>query len=87
MENIQTDSLYFGGCQASLEEMIGKSADDMNHYKFEELEDSIKEKWKNDKQEYFVCGDTIEEKREPLKWKIEYSTNPEAQGEMIALSW
>jgi len=67
--------------------MIGRTSDDINHYNYEQLDDSIREKWMDDKRKYFVCGDTVEEKREPLKWKIEYSTDPEAQGEMIALSW
>ena len=67
--------------------MIGKTSDDTNHYVYEELDQSIRHKWSKDKQNFFVCGDTVEEKREPLKWKIEYSSNPEAQGEMIALSW
>ena len=67
--------------------MIGKTPQDQNHYIFNDLDQSIRDKWKDDKQKYFVCGDTMEEKREPLKWKIEYSSNPEDQAEMIALSW
>ena len=67
--------------------MIGKTPGDINHYDFDQLDESIKNKWLSDKQKYFVCGDTVEEKREPLKWKIEYSTDPESKGEMIALSW
>ena len=81
------DSIYFGGCGASLEDMIGKSSDDTNHYAYNELDQCIRDKWNEDKQKFFVCGDTMEEKREPLKWKIEYSSDPDAQGEMIALSW
>ena len=81
------DSLYFGGCQDALEKMLGKTPDDINHYDFNDLDDSKKEKWMRDKEKYFVCGNTVEEKREPLKWKIEYSTDQDSQGEMIALSW
>ena len=67
--------------------MIGESSDDSDHYIFDELDRSIQDRWNKDKQKFFVCGDTIEEKREPLKWKIEYASDPEARGEMIALSW
>ena len=67
--------------------MIGKTPQDQNHYIFNDLDQSIQDKWNDDKQKYFVCGDTMEEKREPLKWKIEYSSDPSAQGEMVALSW
>ena len=65
--------------------MIKKNEDDINHYKEEEITQELVS-WNRTKERVFVCGTTPEERREPLKWNIEYSTSGDQQGEMIALS-
>lgn len=77
--------MYFASCCASLDEMVKKEDNDNNHYKSEEITEELK-RWKTTEEKYFVVGDSIEEKRTPLKWKIEYETDPNKRAEMIALS-
>ena len=79
------DSLYWAQCCENLEEMIQKYPNDSNHYSEDEIVDELKE-WDVTKKKFFVCGSTPAEKREPLKWKEEFSTSPDDQGEMICLS-
>ena len=80
-----SDSLYIATCCDSLEQMIKKSEDDINHYQTEEITEELI-RWNQTKERLFVCGTTAEERREPLKWKVEYSTSGDQQGEMIGLS-
>ena len=79
------DSIYFASCSSTLDGMIKKRINDDNHYNFDEVALELKE-WKNTEQKYFVVGSSIEEKRTPLKWKVEYETDSSKRAEMIALS-
>ena len=83
--SIFVDSLYWAQCCENLEQMIGKGPNDKNHYFEEEITNELQE-WHQTKNKLFVTGTTPAEKREPLKWKTEYSTNPSEKGEMICLS-
>ena len=65
--------------------MIKKHTNDKNHYNSEEVALELKE-WKQTEQKYFVVGSSVEEKRTPLKWKVEYETDCTKRAEMIALS-
>ena len=65
--------------------MVKKYEFDSNHYNSEEIAKELQD-WKQTEQKYFVVGSTIEEKRTPLKWKIEYETDPDKRAEMLALS-
>lgn len=65
--------------------MVKKYPNDNNHYKSSEIKKQLSD-WKETEKKYFVVGSTIEEKRKPLKWKIEYETDPNKRAEMIALS-
>ena len=67
------DSIYIATCADTLEEMIKKNEDDINHYQEEEITQELVS-WNQTKERVFVCGSTPEERREPLKWKVEYST-------------
>ena len=58
----------------------------MNHYSENEIENHHLSQWQETKNKLFVTGTTPAEKREPLKWKEEYSTKPSEKGEMICLS-
>ena len=65
--------------------MVKKKNLDDNHYDPEEIKEELKS-WKMTEQEYFVVGSTPEERRKPLKWKIEYETDPSRTAQMVALS-
>lgn len=65
--------------------MIQKVPDDENHYNKEEISEELI-RWNETKKKLFVTGTSPAEKREPLKWKEEYSTSPNQKGEMICLS-
>lgn len=79
------DSLYWAQCCDTLEQMISKEPNDMNHYSEDEIPDQLRQ-WSQIKDKLFVTGTTHAEKREPLLWKEEYSTNSTDKGEMICLS-
>ena len=84
-KTIFVDSLYWAQCCENLEQMIGKEPFDKKHYSEEEITNELQE-WHQTKKKLFVTGTTPAEKREPLKWKTEYSTSSSEKGEMIALS-
>ena len=65
--------------------MIQKVPNDENHYSKEQISEELNE-WNKTREKLFVTGTTPAEKREPLKWKEEYSTSPDQKGEMICLS-
>ena len=79
------DSIYFASCASKLDEIVKKHPNDNKHYSQDEISDELKN-WKITENEYFVVGSSLEEKRKPLKWKIEYETDPTKRAEMIALS-
>ena len=83
--NAKKDSLYWGMCSSSLEECIGKSSTDTNHYKLEQIPEEAA-KWQAVKKKFFVCGNSTREKRTPLLWKLEYQSNPEKISDFIGLS-
>ena len=86
ISKLTKDSIYIGTCAENLEGMLKKYDKDKNHYIADEVEDEMNA-WKETKSKFFVIGTSIEEKRTPLLWKEEYSTRPDAKGELIALSW
>ena len=65
--------------------MVKKHEYENQHYDSSEIVEELRE-WKKTEHDYFVVGTTAEEKRKPLKWKIEYETSPDKRAEMIALS-
>ena len=65
--------------------MVKKHEYDNQHYDPTEIAQELLE-WKKTEQNYFVVGTSAEEKRKPLKWKIEYETCADKRAEMIALS-
>ena len=79
------DSLYWAQCCDNLEQMISKEPNDTNHYSNDEISVEL-QRWNETKNKLFVTGTTPAEKREPLKWKEEYSTKATEKGEMICLS-
>ena len=65
--------------------MIAKHPNDTSHYSVDEITKELIE-WNEAKKKIFVTGTTPAEKREPLLWKEEYSTQANEKGEMICLS-
>jgi len=65
--------------------MVKKHEYDNRHYESSDIVEELRE-WKKTEHDYFVVGTTAEEKRKPLKWKIEYETSSDKRAEMIALS-
>ena len=65
--------------------MVKKHEYDNQHYESSDIVEELRE-WKKTEHDYFVVGTTAEEKRKPLKWKIEYETSSDKRAEMIALS-
>ena len=84
---MDTDSIYLSSCQNSLDDCVGLTISDCNHYKH--TDSAIQEKrqnWMEFKRKFFVPPNpTQAEKRRPGLWKQEYATN-EWQGEAILLS-
>ena len=84
--NFWKDSIYIGTCAQNLEGMLKKSDLDKNHYRENDVTNELKE-WYETKRKFFVIGSSLEERRRPLLWKEEYSTQSGQKGEFIALSW
>ena len=66
--------------------MLKKTDLDNNHYHENQITNELK-LWNDTKRDFFVIGTSLEEKRRPLLWKEEYSTQSGQKGEFIALSW
>ena len=80
------DSIYIGTCSDDFEGMIKKIDLDNRHYHPSEVTEELKA-WQETKRKFFVIGTSLEEKRRPLLWKEEYSTQSGQKGEFFALSW
>lgn len=66
--------------------MLKKTDLDNNHYHENEVTNELTD-WYNTKEQFFVIGSSLEERRRPLLWKEEYSTQSGQKGEFFALSW
>ena len=66
--------------------MLKKTDLDNNHYHENEVTNELTD-WYRTKEQFFVIGSSLEERRRPLLWKEEYSTQSGQKGEFIALSW
>ena len=80
-----TDSIYISTCQNSLGDCLGYP-DDMNHYQPSQVPD-LYDKWSQFSRKFLVPDKpTMEQKRQPGLWKLEYKTDPNLKGEAVCLS-
>ena len=82
-----TDSIYLSICQPKLEGCLGHPGD-IEHYKHPSDVDELYQKWLIFKRDYLVPDEnpTMEERRRPGLWKLEYATDPSQKAEAICLS-